>query len=1146
MKFGNVCRFLASALMSAVLFVGSVSIPVSATELSSSDSGNRNDAVDGCVNEYADPVSETVFNQFLDTEKVYEGDGYSITFSLVAAWEGGYNLAVAITNTGDSPIENWFLSFDYAADITNIWNAEVFSRTENDYVVKNAIWNSDILPGEAAFFGLAEAGSFPGFPENASILMPGNIQASDDHSVTFSYDGEWGEGFVANITISNDSTENIEDWILEFDFDREITSVWNASLESHEGCHYVIKRAQETFCIAPGQAVTFGFIGEGGEAGSMPENYILSGSELYSTDHTDPNHDVDDPVTYDEEDNDGDGLSNGFEAMIGTDPDLEDTDGDLLSDYQEVYLTWTDPTLYDTDGNGVSDADADLDGDGLGNLEEFTLGTDTGHPDSDRDDLTDYDEVYVYYTNPLNPDTDGDTLCDGDDVILGFNPLLPDTDLNGISDADEKVFQTTSNDFPLGDGRGITNVSISMNASGNIDKEVGILNVYDFDAQSREVVGLIGVPMEIRSDVEFDSAVITFTYDEAILGDTPEENLALMWYDEENHWYRILDMESIVDTANNTVSYTTTHFSKYMLVDKLKWFMTWSEDIIYDVIQPAPGPASGETDYVFVDVLSDEYPDSKVTRICTINNALIENATGDGVNAVGRVLLQLGSYTYYNMPYGDFLRDKYSPDNVAVTPFILNPSHVTDMGGVLNSIIYSFNLYPDQYANDDKVIVIVGDGNFEIGDDAIDNCINNGIKVYTIDVEHDSDYWQYKRISMLTGGQYYYGELLDDPALLMDFIKYETGNKIDSTDKDGDGLIDDYEIKGMRTLTGRLITTNPDKADTDGDTLSDYAETGRVYDLYMEIGYGVFKNCRFIVPNSDPTDKDIDKDDLDDNKDPHPWSPEEVTVELDNGYDFIFLSIENSNPSSHKNRTIIDGGDQHWWPGTGTTYDGVYDFDRYYDYVLDSDFKMNSFGCGVIAMTDLEIYLSQQFGYYLPHFETPYASNNPLVSNSFYKEYAEYNMNEKYVIDDSPYCYFLGASPIVMTHGITEFLVYNGDPDSYVKWMPSCDKKENIKIIENMISNNIPIVFSYNTFDDDLLYLYGNINDAKQNSRNNSVPIMSHYMSIVGYIKYFENDYSNDYSYILIVVSNGEKYFINYDFYSNHYDLFTNILEVVR
>ena len=32
---------------------------------------------------------------------------------------------------------------------------------------------------------------------------------------------------------------------------------------------------------------------------------------------------------------------------------------------------------------------------------------------------------------------------------------------------------------------------------------------------------------------------------------------------------------------NNTVSYRTTHFSTYMLVDKTIWFQTWKETLNY-------------------------------------------------------------------------------------------------------------------------------------------------------------------------------------------------------------------------------------------------------------------------------------------------------------------------------------------------------------------------------------------------------------------------------------------------------------------------------------------------------------------------------------------------------------------------------------
>ena len=48
-----------------------------------------------------------------------------------------------------------------------------------------------------------------------------------------------------------------------------------------------------------------------------------------------------------------------------------------------------------------ADADTDLDGDGLSNLEEFLLGTDID-----------------------NPDTDGDGISDGVEVANGRNPLV--------------------------------------------------------------------------------------------------------------------------------------------------------------------------------------------------------------------------------------------------------------------------------------------------------------------------------------------------------------------------------------------------------------------------------------------------------------------------------------------------------------------------------------------------------------------------------------------------------------------------------------------------------------------------------------------------------------------------------------------------
>ncbi len=48
---------------------------------------------------------------------------------------------------------------------------------------------------------------------------------------------------------------------------------------------------------------------------------------------------------------------------------------------------------------------------------------DSAMNDSDKDGISDYDEVYLYKTNPFAADTDGDGYIDGAEITLGYNPL---------------------------------------------------------------------------------------------------------------------------------------------------------------------------------------------------------------------------------------------------------------------------------------------------------------------------------------------------------------------------------------------------------------------------------------------------------------------------------------------------------------------------------------------------------------------------------------------------------------------------------------------------------------------------------------------------------------------------------------------------
>ncbi len=143
-------------------------------------------------------------------------------------------------------------------------------------------------------------------------------------------------------------------------------------------------------------------------------------------------------------DADGDGLNDDVEETLGTDPNNPDTDGDGIEDGQEVN-GGTDP-LDDCDSiGGTALDDSDCDNDGLTTAEENDLGTNPNNPDSDGDGLTDGEEVLVIDdlsteaipenpSNPLDP-------CD---------PFLTE-DCNP-EPTDLEVIKTADTEFSLIDG----------------------------------------------------------------------------------------------------------------------------------------------------------------------------------------------------------------------------------------------------------------------------------------------------------------------------------------------------------------------------------------------------------------------------------------------------------------------------------------------------------------------------------------------------------------------------------------------------------------------------------------------------------------------------------------------------------------------
>lgn len=1039
-------------------------------------------------------------------------------FKLQDYWNGGFHANVKIENTSDKTIENWALGFDYQGEIANIWNAVIVSSEQPEYVIKNAEWNQDIAPGKSVEFGFSGKGDFAGFP--GEYRMPGQIKDLnvDDYSVDYTVVNDWGSGFQADITITNNTEKVLEDWVLEFDYDRDITNIWNGVTESHEDSHYVIKNAGYNANIKEGKSVTIGFSGEKGTLLDIPDNIVVKSYDLGNGESADL-------------DTDGDGLSDSLEKEYGLDYRKADTDGDGLTDYQELYMTWTEPLLKDTDGNGISDADEDLDSDGLSNIEEITYGTHPAFTDTDGDNLTDGEEVLEYQSDPLVEDTDGDGLDDYDDVVLGFSPLLQDTDGNGVLDPDERLDQTAVNDFPLHDGRGITRVEVSMTTSGNIEKEVGILDIYDLDSLSRDVVGLVGVPVEISSDVSFDTATIKFTYDETALGNTKEEDLAVLWYDEANHWYQILDEDSIVDTKNHTVSYVTTHFSTYMLVDKRAWYDAWRENTDYRT------DGGGDTDVQSFDIafvvdVSVSMAGERLQNAQTALNGFVNDMAFEDEAAII-------SFDFDADLVSDFTDDKNELSDK------INSLYASGGTDVNSGLLKALEVFDSHKTDKKKIIVLICDGDVNYKQSTIDQCIENEIQIYAVNVEYRWSNADLQKMAEQTGGEYYYGASADDLAGLLENIQDDTVNKADPTDSDGDGLYDIYEKAGMKLPNGQVIYTDPNLKDTDGDGVTDFEEMGSLCsadDRY--IGLGKFKNIKYFIMNTNPTLVDTDGDGEWDMKGPVPRLGSSGMKTIYNKYGWEeYLRVG-------KNRkTMLSGGNQNWWL-EGLNIKPKNEVEDLGIYLALPDYRMRSKGCGVIAMTDVELYLTQQHAGYSRRFnKIKYDKTDGFIKKDDYMKYAEYNMNHVYGPGDSILEYEAGVLPLNMKLGIQSFLKFNNHPYKKAKWAPvsAGDDKAKTKLIDKiktMISNDLPVVFSYYSSDkNDEIKLYFEENGAKD-KKGSFRDVNSHYMTIIGYSKFSGEKKSC--SYVLKVVSWGKIYYINYDEYADKLSYFSNILEIKK
>lgn len=92
----------------------------------------------------------------------------SVNYAVTSSWQSGFQTSVTITNASSTAtISNWTLAFTLPYAITDIWNAQILSKSGNNYVIGGDSWNTSIPGGGSVNFGFlggAYSGTAPTNP----------------------------------------------------------------------------------------------------------------------------------------------------------------------------------------------------------------------------------------------------------------------------------------------------------------------------------------------------------------------------------------------------------------------------------------------------------------------------------------------------------------------------------------------------------------------------------------------------------------------------------------------------------------------------------------------------------------------------------------------------------------------------------------------------------------------------------------------------------------------------------------------------------------------------------------------------------------------------------------------------------------------
>lgn len=197
----------------------------------------------------------------------------------------------------------------------------------------------------------------------------------------------------------------------------------------------------------------------------------------------------------------------------------------------------------------------------------------------------------------------------------------------------------------------------------------------------------------------------------------------------------------------------------------------------------------------------------------------------------------------------------------------------------INNIVTEYTNLPPVTDNKERYIVLLSDKSSPIGanDPTIVYAKNNGIKIFTVSLGDHSNEDILKSIAKATGGEYLNDNNSEKTEELLDDLSKKDIDLV--TDNDGDGIPNYYE-ENLRLINGIILKLNPNKADSDGDGISDELELfGKEHDIdVLRNNYN--ENKKAFNFNSRPDLIDTDFDGINDGQDTEPKKRNVTTTTL--------------------------------------------------------------------------------------------------------------------------------------------------------------------------------------------------------------------------------------------------------------------------